>query len=104
MRRHKVQITESELAALLVDVLKDWGWEVYQEVSGGCGVCDLVAKRGQIIWAIEAKLAFGLPVLEQAHRWRFSAHYVSILLPLPYLSSFGNKICADYGIGTRNEN
>lgn len=51
---------ESEMAAVLVEDLRERGWEVYQEVTvNGCA-CDIVATQGKIIWAIETKLSMGL--------------------------------------------
>lgn len=98
----KPKITEADLAKHVVAMLTEMGWEVYQEVEGPGGRCDIVAKRGQIQWAIECKLSFGFPVLEQAYNWigRNRAHYVSVATP-SYVSdlSFPYKICKQYGIG-----
>lgn len=79
-------------------MLTEWGWEVYQEVARyGC-VCDIVAKRDKVLWAIEVKRSLGLAVIEQAYRWISSAHYVSVLVPSSR-NRFGQTVCSEFGIG-----
>jgi len=98
----KFKMSEVDLAKMVVSHLVDWGWEVYQEVDGNGtgGRCDIVGKRGKVLWAIECKMSFGFPVIEQAAKWRFRAHYVSIAIPSPRSrENFGWKVCRDYGIG-----
>jgi hypothetical protein len=90
--------TEAELATVIVDYLKEWHWEVYQEVEGAGGRCDIMAKRGKILWAVECKLSFGLPVLEQAINWCSQAHYVSVAVPSDP-SWVGRDILKRFGIG-----
>lgn len=99
----RTKITEEELAKVVISTLQGWQWEIYQEVIGHGGRCDIVAVNKNIIWAIECKTSFGFPVLEQAFNWINKAHYVSIAVPRPkanlYNSSLGKRICLDYGIG-----
>jgi hypothetical protein len=90
--------TEADLCKQVVEALTQAGWEIYQEVEGARGRCDIVAVRGKIHWAIEAKLSFGFPVLEQAYNWRSVAHYTSIAVP-SVRGGLSDKICRDYGIG-----
>lgn len=90
--------SETDLAKLVVAYLQEWKWEVYQEVIGDWGRCDIVAKQGQILWAIECKITLGISVLEQAWRWRRNTHYISVATPRSP-SRFVEKICRDYGIG-----
>jgi len=91
---------ETDLARKTVEILQEWGWEVYQEVIGRNGRCDVVGKRGQLLWAVECKLTFGLSVIEQAINWKGQAHYVSISTPSTrYSSRIGNQILRHYGIG-----
>lgn len=71
---------ETELAARVIDYLHANEWQVWQEVQLG-RVCDIVAKRGPVVWAIECKLQANLDVLDQASRWTHSAHYVSAAVP-----------------------
>lgn len=93
---HKLR--ETDLAKMVIDILAEQNWEIYQEVCCGSGRCDIVAKREPILWAIECKLFFGLAVLEQAARWRHRANYVSIAVSKAP-SEFGRNICKDLGIG-----
>lgn len=96
----KQKHTETELAKEVIDNLTLWGWEIYQEVEGPGGRCDIVAKRGKIQWAIECKLSFGFPVLEQAFNWRRYAHYSSVAVPsAPGSFSLAHKVCETQGIG-----
>lgn len=77
--------TEADLAKPLVTWLEDLKWEVYKEVApwGGShgGACDIVAKQGSIIWAIEVKKTFSNALLAQAFGWVQYAHYVSVAIP-----------------------
>lgn len=96
----KPKITEAQLAEAVVNYLEDWNWEVYQEVSPhGGSRCDIVAVRGKIQWAIECKLSFGFPVLEQAFNWKRYCHYVSVAVPRGANGSFGDMICDKFNIG-----
>lgn len=97
----KPKRSETDMASDVVRFLTDMGWEVYQEVEGPGGRCDIVAKRGQIQWAIECKLSFGMSVMEQAYNWlsQNRAHYVSVATPSLSMGWLQNRICLDYGIG-----
>lgn len=96
----KPKITEAQLAEAIVNYLEDYKWEVYQEVSyRGGSRCDIVATRGKIQWAIECKLSFGFPVLEQAYNWKRHCHYVSVAVPSNTRTSFGDMICEKFSIG-----
>lgn len=94
----KNKLTETQLASIVIDHLKQWHWEVYQEVVGPGGRCDIIAKQGNILWAIECKLNFGFSVIEQAYNWKPYTNYVSIAVPANK-SRFANNVCKDYGIG-----
>jgi len=89
---------ETELAAMVVSSLSEWGWEVYQEVTGPFGRCDIVATRGPVVWAVECKTSFGLAVMEQAHNWTRYANYASVAVPIAP-GRFGEKMCRSLGIG-----
>lgn len=96
----KQKFTESDLIKNLIPCLQDWGWDIYQEVEGPGGRVDIVAARGRIQWAIEAKLSFGLPVIEQAHNWRTRCHYSSVAIPSGAgTGNFARGICQHHGIG-----
>ena len=74
-----MQGVEQILASQMTKWLRDEGWEVWEEmqpVSGG-PICDIVARRTGIVWAIEVKSSLGFRVLAQACRWRGMVHQVS---------------------------
>ena len=71
-------LKETDLARVVVCWLKDYGWEVYQEVKIDACIADIVAIQNNIIWIIECKKSMGLKVIDQAIRWKSYAHYVSI--------------------------
>ncbi len=94
--------SEAELAEKVVDFLQDQGWEIYQEVkvkySGG--IADIVAVRGPIVWIVECKLNYGLPVIYQARNWVGKVHYVSVaVLPSRNFSTILDEYCRWKGIG-----
>jgi len=95
------KITEQELAQCLIKNLQEWGWTIYQEVEGPGGRVDIVAARDKIQWAIEAKLSFGFPVIEQAYNWRRQCHYSSVAVPWKSAGYRGlaKNVCKNYGIG-----
>jgi hypothetical protein len=80
---------ETELAKVVVGELRERGWTVYQEVTVGGSVCDIVAVSGRVLWAIEAKLSLGMTVLSQAKAWNGAANLVSVAVPNGRRSSFG---------------
>jgi hypothetical protein len=90
---------ETDLAERVVAWLKHEGWDVYQEVEGPNGRCDIYAVREPLTWAIEVKATFGLKVIEQAHGWLGHANLVSIATPKPP-NGFGLELCRHFGIGT----
>lgn len=77
------KFSESDMAKVVVDDLKELGYKVYQEVQihryGKCA--DIVAVQNSRVWVIECKLSLGLDVLEQAMFWTTYAHYVSVAVP-----------------------
>lgn len=97
-------MTEQELAAKVVDWLQAQHWEVYQEVSCYGNVCDIVATRAGVLWAIECKTTLGLSVMAQAHYWTRLAHYSSVAVPKPKRARdpFATLVLGNYGIGLLN--
>lgn len=88
----RARLAEVDVAAPVVAWLRAGGWDVYQEVRNGKGgerSCDLVATRGPLVWAVEAKVRLCVEVLEQAHWWLQYAHYASVAVPYHYLSALG---------------
>lgn len=72
--------TEVELAAVVKKHLEKQGWDVYPEVelySGGPR-CDLVALKGEKLWAIECKLQISKAALKQTARWKRFANLLSL--------------------------
>lgn len=92
---------EEELAAQVVSWLRDQEWVVYQEVMCHDKVCDIVAERGGVLWAIECKTTLSLAVMAQAHYWRKLSNHSSVAVPGTYRrrSSFSKIVLRDYGIG-----
>lgn len=92
--------SEQSLAAVVVAWLCDLGWDVYQEVQMHTysSRCDIVARRGPVIYAIECKLSLGLAVLDQAHTWRGHANYISVAVPSARSPS-GLRIAGLLGVG-----
>ncbi len=101
LRRSAAGMSETDLAAKVVVWLHEQGWEVFQEVqmrtSGPC--CDIVAKRGPVVWAIECKLQFGVAVVEQARYWVNRANFVSIAVPHVPFDHVLAHYCRLVGIG-----
>lgn len=75
--------TEQEWCAEIVRLLTHEGWEVYQEVEIPGGRVDIVAVRGGIRWAIEAKTSMNLAVIDQARANVPYFHYSSLAVPRP---------------------
>lgn len=92
-----------ESEAALAQDLREWltasHWEVYQEVKHCGSICDLIAKRGPVLWAIECKQSPNLDVILQALNWREATHYVSIAAPMCKGSYRVEPILREFGIG-----
>lgn len=93
--------SEKALAKVAVAWLAENGWEVFQEVSTGQGspICDLVAKRGPVTWAIECKLSLNLDVIAQALHWRFRANYCAVCVPSGRASIAAESLLQQLGVG-----
>ena len=103
MRQNKFE-SEAELAKHIVATLRASGWDVYQEVTLGACVADILAVwNNRIVWVIETKLSLNLTVLAQAWGWRPYAHYISVGVPIYALKAkttdLALKILTDNGIG-----
>jgi hypothetical protein len=101
----KTKISEKDFAKYIIQYLTDFGYEIYQEYETSAGnIIDIVAKSGNIIWAIETKLSLSLDVIYQAKKNLLYCHFSSICVPS--LNTRGSKsrdIAEDilnyYGIG-----
>jgi hypothetical protein len=91
------KLSEKELAVSVIEAMRQWHWEIYQEVIYGGGRCDIVGKCGNLLWAVECKTTFSLAVIEQAYNARFHAHYSSVAVPTQ--NNFAEHICRQLGIG-----
>lgn len=103
----RATIREVDVAAAVVRWLRTMDWTVYQEVTigGGGRTVDIVATRGPLVWAIEAKVSLGLAVLAQAYELLLHAHYVSVAVRAPAGEDRGDRwfaeqvVAAEHGIG-----
>lgn len=96
------KITETQIAAPVVEHLQEQGWDVYQEVqTADGGRADIVCTRGPLVWVVEAKTSLSLQLLDQVVRWRGNANYVSIAIPEGkyHHGSFVNRYLRDLGFG-----
>lgn len=75
--------SETAVGAPVLDWFKARGWECFCEVQPWSSgqIADIVARRGNLLWIVEAKRAATLAVLEQASRWLGYAHLVSVAVP-----------------------
>ena len=96
--KKQARCSEIDVAKNVIAYLTDLRWEVFQEVTGQQGRADIVARQGSIVWIIETKTTFGLPVIEQARRWIPHAHRVSVGTP-SYPGNFGQEVCRLFGVG-----
>lgn len=99
--------SEAELAEKVCSFLAGDGWEVYQEVQFGRAGrrADIMARRGNYVWAVEVKKSMTFDVIAQARDWQFWTHGSLIAVPRLETNS-GNrgrslaiKVCTDMGIG-----
>lgn len=95
-----VQISEADIGEQLKSYLQNMDWGVYSEVifDGFGWTADVVAKREKLLWILEIKTSASIAVIEQAHRWRFYAHYISVVTP-PAKSRMFDHILRQFGIG-----
>lgn len=93
-------ISEQAMGPPLIGWLEAQGWDVFQEVMEGAGggVCDIVARRGPLTWAIEMKTSMKLDLIGQALCWRWKANLVSVAVPYRQVG-YAKRILTDYGIG-----
>lgn len=94
--------SEADLASAVIGHLRATGWDIYQEVTTGWGVADIVAKQpnSRVCWVIECKMALGFGVLEQAIRQQHIANRVSIAVPGGHKgSNAAARCCESLGIG-----
>lgn len=89
-------MSEAELAQHFIDYFSDH--EIFKEVPMN-GICDIVARHGNIVTAIEVKKQFSFEVIEQALKKKPCAHYVYVAIPKGKNYHFRYKLCNMLGIG-----
>lgn len=74
---------ETEIGEAVAAEFRAEGWDVFCEVGTGANnpICDLVARRGSLLWAVECKTTRSIDVLDQAAQWLGCAHLVSVAVP-----------------------
>lgn len=99
MKRRRVQTSEQQVAEVVVAYLEAMGADVYQEVTVGGGVADIVAKVRAEVWIVEVKTSLSLALLTQAMERRRLAHRV--IIAAPYTRNLGDVgvMCGELGIG-----
>ena len=93
---------EVDIGRTLIPSLTDLKFEVYQEVSHHGKIADIVAVYGPVVWVIESKTTLSLALMEQAHRWRSYATYVSVAIPYGKRAKgqeFADCVLRRFGIG-----
>lgn len=95
------QVSEQQVAAIVVAWLEALGADVYQEVECAGGVADIVAVRGPgpELTIIETKTSWSLAVLVQAMERHACAHRVYIAAPYSRHGRDMASICEALGIG-----
>lgn len=94
--------SEKELAAHIINYLRQDGYDIYQEVPYNGNAADIVACRGPLICVVETKKNLGLDVIEQAHGWLKYANlvYCGVWKPKRSQITFGRQVAKQFGIGT----
>ena len=74
---------ETEIGAAVAAEFRAEGWDVFCEVQVGANepICDLVARRGSLLWAVECKTTRSIDVLDQAAYCIGCASLVSVAVP-----------------------
>ncbi|MEG0728226.1 MAG: hypothetical protein RR420_01250 [Anaerovoracaceae bacterium] len=93
---------ESDMFDSLKEYLESINNEVFSEVLVGSRRADVVAKKEDIFTVIEMKTSLGIPVMEQAYRWKNKADYVYVAIPFKRkkkLSSYAMMCLERDGIG-----
>jgi len=98
--------SERDVAAIMIQGLRDEGWQVWQEVQGPYqldSIADIMAIRDKLVWVVEVKKSMSLALIEQANQWKWRTHFVSVCVMDTKGESKGrriaSKILKDLGIG-----
>lgn len=91
---------ETTLGPPVIAWLHERHWEVYQEVTAGMSVADIVATCGPLVATVELKVNLTFDLLAQAARWRWDAHMVWVAVPWARADRrMAERVFADHGIG-----
>lgn len=93
------QISEQQVAEVVVAYLEALGADVYQEVACAGGVADIVARVQAELWIVEVKTSLSLALLLQAMERRREAHRVFVAAPYSRTFNDTGVICDELGIG-----
>lgn len=87
---------ETELAAVVKTHLEKQGWDVYPEVElyPGGPRCDLVALKGEKLWAVECKLVVSHEVTDKCLMWKKYANLISVAAQV--IDTFDQRVICDY--------
>jgi hypothetical protein len=97
------KVTEADLAEVLTWQLQEEGWSIWPEVAIGkflpnlidtSRVIDLVATKGNLAMAIEAKLTPSLTVFEQAVEW--TRVFPMVVVAVPYGTRGSLRLLRDH--------
>lgn len=93
------KLTEQRVAEFVIAYLEAAGADVYQEVTCGSGVADIVARVGAELWIIEVKIALSLRLISQAMERRRHAHRVYVASPRTKNMGDVGVLLEELGIG-----
>lgn len=101
-KRAKHRLSETDLARPVVEWLRHWQWDVWQEIQFSAGEerADICAVRHGLLWVVEAKSSLTIDVIAQAYRW--PVHYRSIAVPAATNDRgryFAYHVCKTFGVG-----
>lgn len=95
----RADVTEQQVAELVVAYLELLGADVYQEVEVSGGVADIVARVGAELWIVEVKTTLSLALVAQAMERRRLAHRVYIAAPRTRNQREVTPLLAEIGVG-----
>jgi hypothetical protein len=97
----KKKVSEVELGEAMVAFLEASGWDVYQEVTLGDYIADIVVVNGPVVGVIEMKTSMTVHVLGQARRWLPYANMIWVATPKMTNPSHSDSVwlCKAVGVG-----
>jgi hypothetical protein len=95
----KDRMSEEHLARIVIEWLRSFQWEIYQEVPVGHGVADIVAMNGPLQWVIETKTGMSMQLLKQLDDRMGTANLVSGAIPRTYRAEAPTGLLQKMGVG-----